>query len=615
VDSKPNSETQQPKGIAELKDAIACVAASLPEMGRSVPAKWQQARETLQANEKAYLPYRDVIAICGEQGIDEAQAELFLRISHTLGHLIHYHYDPMLRDIVILKPDWLAKAMSFVLDDATTRHRNGLADFDHLSQLWSNPPVPDEPGYPTELHPVFLRLMERFDLSYKVILDPAKPGNTSLIAQLVPDTRPEQLPDWGKQPQAGDRQQVQICRIVDARGQLAIAEGLFYQLIVRLHKYSLGRNKYEHSIHWQRGLMLDNDYNGRALLEHIGTDVKITVRAAYPERFLSYLTEEVKWLVENFWEGLRCNVMVSCIVPCGMNAPGRGLFEVQKLIESKKKGRPEYPCTVSGCDEWQDIDQLLYNAPTAPPPSQEIGIEQFRGIVKDELKVIRKDLVILDSRDRQRFQVLNQNQKAIMSQVDQQFAWLMQTLTDEAKDGPRLFSFKPIEPGFFDRPKWISAKFQLTLWCEHVRQPLPVLNPPDSKQGVYELNLPREWFTKAIPYLKILTGTLSLVLPVAAYTTKFLLDENTYKGIEEELDLAQKSIESTLKGSEIATNWHSKSDAPDWEEGEAIRAQGSILRELQALLKEKDPSFGGLIRVQNKRREFLWVHPQFVDEY
>lgn len=252
--------------------------------------------------------------------------------------------------------------------------------------------------------------------------------------------------------------------------------------------------------------------------------------------------------------------------------------------------------------------------PTAPPPSQEIGIEQFRGIVKDELKVIRKDLVILDSRDRQRFQVLNQNQKAIMSQVDQQFAWLMQTLTDEAKDGPRLFSFKPIESGFFDRPKWIIAKFQLTLWCEHARQPLPALNQ-GSKEGVYELNLPREWFTKAIPYLKILTVTLSLVLPVAASTTKFLLDENTYKGIEEELDLAQKSIESTLKGSEIATNWHSKSDAPDWEEGEAIRAQGSILRELQVLLKEKDPGFGGLVRVQNKRHEFLWVHPQFVDEY
>lgn len=174
-------------------------------------------------------------------------------------------------------------------------------------------------------------------------------------------------------------------------------------------------------------------------------------------------------------------------------------------------------------------------------------------------------------------------------------------------------SFKPIDPKFFDKPKWISAKFQLTLWCEHARQPLPVLNPNDPNKGVYELDLPREWFTKAIPYLKILTGTLSLVLPVAGSATKFMLDDTAYKAIEEQFDLGQKAIESTLKGSDMALV--EKSDHASFAEGDAIRAQGAILRELHALLKTKDSSFGGLERVQNKRREFLWVHPQFVDEY
>ena len=614
IDSKPDLQNSC-TGLAELKAKIASVAASLPEMGRSVPAKWQRVREILQTNNKAYLPYNDVLAICAQQGIDKEQAELFLRISHTLGHFIHYHYDPILRDIVILKPDWLAKAISFVLDDETTRRRNGLVDFEHLGELWSNPPFPGEDGYPQELHPIFLKLMERFDLSYEVVLDPAKSTNTSLIAHLVRDTRPE-LPNWGEQPEGGDRQQVQICRIVDYRGQVAVAEGLFYQLIVRLHKYSLGRCNYEKSIHWQRGLMLDNDYNGRALPEYVNTDVKITVRAAYPERFLSYLTEEIKWLVENFWEGLRCNVMVPCIAPCGKNAPGNGLFEVEKLIESKKKNRDEYPCPISGCGEWQNIDCLLNNAPTTPPPSQEIGIQQFRNIVKDELKIIRKDLAIVDRRGQERFESLSQDQRKILSKIDEEFASLMQMFTDEAKDGPRLFSFKPVDPKFFNRPKWISTKLQITLWCEHSRQPLPALNPKDKKKGVYELEVSREWFTKAAPYLKILTGTLSLVLPVAASATKLMLDEATYKGIEEALDLGQKSIESTLKGSDLATNWSTESDGPDWQQGEAaIRAQGPILRELHALLKAKDPGFGGLVRVQNRRREFLWVHPQFVEEY
>jgi len=612
IDSKPDLQNSC-TGLAELKAKIASVAASLPEMGRSVPAKWQQVREILQTNDKAYLPYDDVLAICDRHGIDKEQAELFLRISHTLGHFIHYHYDPILRDIVILKPDWLAKAISFVLDDETTRRRNGLVDFEHLGELWSNPPFPGENGYPKELHPIFLKLMERFDLSYRVVLDPAKPSNTSLIAQLVRDTRP-QLPNWGEQPEAGDRQQVQICRIVDDRGQLAVAEGLFYKLIVRLHKYSLGRCNYEKSIHWQRGLMLDNDYNGRALLEYVDTDVKITVRAAYPERFLSYLTEEIKWLVKDKWKGLECNVMVPCIAPCGKNSPGNALFEVKQLIESKKENRPEYPCSL--CGKWQNIDCLLNNAPTTPPPPQEIGIEQFRNSVEDKLKIIHEHLVISDRRGEERFQSLSQDQRKILSQIDEQFASLMQMFTDEAKDGPRLFSFKPVDPKFFDRPKWISTKLQITLWCEHSRQPLPDLNPNDNKKGVYELEVSREWFTKAAPYLKILSGTLSLVLPVGVSGAKFMLDDATFKGIEEGLDLGQKSIESTLKGSDLATNLSTERDAPDWQQGEAaIRAQGSILRELHALLKAKDPGFGGLVRVQNRRREFLWVHPQFVDEY
>jgi hypothetical protein len=93
------------------------------------------------------------------------------------------------------------------------------------------------------------------------------------------------------------------------------------------------------------------------------------------------------------------------------------------------------------------------------------------------------------------------------------------------------------------------------------------------------------------------------------------MDDTAYKRIEKELDLGQKSIESVLKGAEQIGSWLGRSDAPDMEHGEAIRGQGAILRELHAFLKEKDPKFGGLVRVQNKRQEFLWVHQQFEKEY
>jgi hypothetical protein len=33
------------------------------------------------------------------------------------------------------------------------------------------------------------------------------------------------------------------------------------------------------------------------------------------------------------------------------------------------------------------------------------------------------------------------------------------------------------------------------------------------------------------------------------------------------------------------------------------------------MLKQKDPGFDDLVRVMNKRQEFLWVHERFAGEH
>ena len=616
VDSKPCENGECP-GIVELREAIARVAVSLPEVGRTVPKRWQEAREALKANGAPYLPLDEVLALCEGLKMEAEEARLFVTVSHRLGHLIHYEHDPALRDIVVLKPDWLATAMSFVLDDKQTRDAHGLVSFARLGELWNDPARTKENRYPPELHPVFVGLMERYDLSYVVAGLPVKgqPDGTSLIAQLVPDIRPsdcEMHQGWTSAAADGDEERVQICRIVeDKNGQSASAEGLFYQLIVRLHKYSLGRVNFRESLHWQRGLVLDDDYNGRALLEHIGNDVKITVRAAYPEAFLSVLTREVKWLVESFWAGLRCDVMVPCVVPCGRNAPGTGLFEVEKLIESKKKRRPEYPCTV--CNEWQNIDCLLRNAPAAQP-------EPMRGLLgsRDVLAELNGVRVLLQQQHGEamgRFNTLDATTLATLSKVDESYTRLMQALTDEAKDGPRLFSLVPEDPKFFDLPNWMSQKFRLTLFCEHSRLPLPLLSKGKKAEGEYTFDIKREWLVTVAPYLKLLAGTLSLVVPVASAVTKLAIDDKAYKAIEDQLDLGQKTAESLLGAADKFNERLDEEDGPSLPTGGAIRAHGAVLRQLHAMLKEKDVGFGGLVRVQNKRQEFLWVHPMFEEKY
>ncbi len=606
VDNKPlKDEKGTCKGINELKDAIASVAASLPEVGRSVPKRWQEVREALKQTGEAYLPLDRVLTICSEHKMSEDEAQDFVRISHRLGHLIHYGHDPRLKEMVILKPDWLATAVSFVLDDEETRNKHGLVKFTRLSKLWSDNERTKECRYPARVHPIFVALMERFDLSYRVAGSPlgGHSEETSLIAQLVPDVRPEKdiIREWPEQLYDGDEQQVQICRIVDEKGQSTSAEGLFYQLIVRLHKFSLGREDFNASVHWQRGLILDDDYNGRALLEHVGNDVRITVRAAYPGNLLAVLTHEVKWLVENFWEGLKCQVVVPCIEPCGTNSPGTGLFEVEKLIRSKRSDRSEYPCHV--CDEWQNIECLLRNAPVARRPSVESLLTEGLGDVRSRLDELRQHNFVMD-----------QNMKRIMSQVEDAFRGVMQTIPDESKDGPRLFSLEPVEGSKFNPNGWVKKKFRVTLWCEHTHLPLPLLNKND-KEGVYEFNVTREWFVTAAPFLKVLTGTLSLVLPVAISTAKLSLGEGTYKGFERQLDFGKSCAEAMLNATDKTTDWLIEKDERDVGRTGVVRAHGGVLREFQTWLKKEDPGFGDLRKVLNKQKEFLWVHRDFEKEY
>lgn len=614
-DKKTKKRTGMGKGVQELKDAITRVAAGLPEMGRTFPEHWQKAREALKGRKEAYLPLGRVLAICKDHQIEDEDARLLLRICRRVGDLIHFEHDPLLRDIVILKPDWLAKAIGFVLADEHTREKGrGLVDFPRLGTLWHDPKRPEEDRYPTEMHRVFLRLMEQFDLSYRVV----KPGKsekdgTSLIAQLVPDIRPEKelASVWPAAPSLGDTQQVQICQIVDtAKNQSANAEGLFYQLIVRLHRYSLGRADYAKSIHWQRGLVLEDDTGARAFLEHIANDIRITVRSPYPERFLAALTYDVEWLVGSFWEGLRCEVTVPCTTTSADGGRCSGLFDVKDLMDDLKNNRPEQKC--SRCKRWLPIETLLRNAPAARAnPIDELIAKQDE--VLQQLDGIRVQLREHDGLMIGRFDRVDAAGREIVSKVKAAYTGLMRTLLDEAKDGPRLFSLEPVDSSFL-RPGWVSQTFRITLWCEHSRRPLWYFTPEGDKSGIYEVTIPRDWLVKSAPILKTFTTILSLVVPVVVPAANLLLDETAYKNIEKGLKLGEKCFDSVMKGGKEVGEWIGKDDAPDVPHGEGIRARGAVLRQLHVWLKKEDPGFGGLVRVQNKRQEFLWVHPQFESE-
>ncbi len=604
VNSKPEEET----GIAELKNKIAEVAYHLPAMGEKVPQKWESVWETLENKERAYLSYREVINICQKANLENEQAELFLETSHRLGRLIHYHNDPTLKDIVILKPDWLAKAISFILDDEITKNNQGIITIERLRQIWKNPPQKNdqgqaETGYPDKLHDIFLRLMERFDLCYPIKKE-SQETNEILIAQLVTEQIAPFPPAWS-QPKAEQSEKVQFCRFFEkAWGRPAEPEGLIYRLIVRFYRYSLGQDNYADSVHWQKGLMLKDSHRNYALIEQIEDGIKITVRGLYPDGLLYAITEDIQYLIKEFWMGIRCEIFLPCIHPCGMNKPGLGLFEKETLYEYLEQEITKIKCSVSGCKTWFSINDLLRKSTIQKG-------ESFQAVV-DKLDSLNQKI----DRQGENQQKILENQDKFQAELDFSVKLLMNTLTDEAKEAPRLFSLIPVDTKFLDSPAWIEKQFQLILWCEHSRCPLPWLNykSGNPKAGVYQIAIKQGWLKKAAPWIIPISKALSIGLPALNSAFQLGIDDQTYSQFKENLDLGQKSLEAIAKTSDSISQ-ASNEKLYNLEVGELTEARGSILREFQAIIKQKDPGFGGLEKVQTNQGKFLWVHPQFIGEY
>jgi hypothetical protein len=134
------------------------------------------------AETEPQIPYDRFTEICERSGLTGDEIGTLAKLMHDLGLVIYYDAAEGLRDVVVLNPEWLTKAISYVLDDRATSDDGGVLDHARLKDIWRD----KDGGYPARYHPYFLRLMEKFDISYRLDDDQTR----SLVAQLVSHQRP-----------------------------------------------------------------------------------------------------------------------------------------------------------------------------------------------------------------------------------------------------------------------------------------------------------------------------------------------------------------------------------------------------------------------------------------
>ena len=168
-----------------------------------------------------------------------------------LGQIIYYGDDEGLRDFVVLNPEWLTKAISYVLRDDPTRHSGGVLDHARLREIWQD--RPDGTGYPAHYH----RVLPAPDGEIRHLL-PA--GTTSSEAW-----SPSSCPTSGRTCHGTPAHRCLAgCAVWPwSASSASLHPGLMAWLTVRHHRASTGR-------HWRTGVFLRHPiaaYDSEALLE------------------------------------------------------------------------------------------------------------------------------------------------------------------------------------------------------------------------------------------------------------------------------------------------------------------------------------------------------------
>ncbi|NOH03734.1 MAG: hypothetical protein HND47_18110 [Chloroflexi bacterium] len=546
----PDPATGEMTGIAELKRAIAEHAAGLEQMGMLLNNDWKAARDELLARDEPRISFSTFSGICAARGLSQLDADTLAHLMHDLGYIVHYSDDENLRDDVVLKPQWLTKAIGFVLEDRATAEREGILPDGHLTQVWRDHTFEGEPRYDPNVYPFFLRLMEKYDVCYRLT-----DGKASLVAQHVPQVRPELpwLPE--QEPPKDQRRIAMVCSMEED------PPGLVPWMIVRTHDYAYPIGA--HSLHWQKGMFLRHDPHGTAMLEKRGREFHVYAQAIYPEYFMNVLQETLQKLITDNWPGLegRYRFAVPCPTPdC------KGKFNIQALRQFMSNGVREYPC--QECFHSHPITKLL------------LGFEELT--IDVQLREINERLAGLDSR------------------VARYFMALMNAIADEAKNGPRLFTFRARDAGL--SPKQLFTRpISLQLWCEAEGCQHPVIA---KDKGFYDINQPREWVMKIAPYANFVLDVLKTVAPIAAPAI------NTFFG-PKTTDAWKISDQLSLAGAILGKlpDEIKKPDRPMLERGLVSEPERSGILALHRLLNELDPIQDklGLHRVATYTGDYRWL--------
>ncbi len=342
-------------GIEELRHAIAKAAVGLPLMGQAWPGSWEVVENELKGLDDYHISFDRFTRICQKNGLNNEQdSEVLADTLHNLGIILHFEDDLALKNLVVLKPNWITKAISCALTDEVTKAAFGRLRHIDLTRIWQ--------AYDPSLYSAFYSLMSKFDLCYKI-----EHVESSLIPALLPFKPPT--------TQALSPRLEMVYRLS------SIPAGLMSRFIVRTHRFT-------QDIHWREGVILAySDQRARAELFENRREFRLTVGGSNPTNFFAILTDTLNQILMDY-PGLTVTRLIPCICQ-GDGSTGERcphFFSYESLVLRSQRGKSVIECDVSYKEV--SVNELLYGIHESARSQVVERVTQIQTITEKDFQLI-----------------------------------------------------------------------------------------------------------------------------------------------------------------------------------------------------------------------------------
>jgi len=563
---------QTGQGIEALREGLTETAAGLPLMGETWPAAWLDAAEAVRARKEKHVTPAVFRRIMAEHNVTDQNADVLGRWMHELGDILYFQDDRELDDLVILKPQWVTEYISRVLESDDVIAGDGIFTRDDMDKLWH------ELGPAMRDH--FLRLMERFDLSYRTLEN----REISLVVERLPLDPPDYQPKWDGPRQAEPCREMP-CREISMRFRLnTIPAGIPTWFIARTHRFTT-------HTHWRNGAVFADGRQEKhvALARALQHDrcVELSVRGPSPHNFFALLKDGLEVTLRRF-PGLKINRMIPC--PGHDGGPCDHEFHYDHLQKAIERDPPirEIQCPVSF--ENVSVSELLFGL------HWRVQDDVLNRLAELQRLVVEGDERILA--EMQDLRALAQREFAIIYRREQ---------SKIESHCPNVFVLRPRERSALMKAI-VGRKLDLQLYCQ-----APGQWHPTRQGGRYKIDDPAGWIRATAPLLRGLVKVLEYTAPLAGPWMAVELPEYE-KLIGDDLKLMNELVKKLPELEEdrdaVLARSMGEYDEPD-------RIGGAALRALRELLDEKDPDhhWGGLQKVLTPEGHYLWLCEHHAEEY